>query len=161
MAKGIINEALLQQIETLQTLLENNIGGLFGGNRKSKNYGSSCEFADYREYIPGDDITKIDWNVFARTDNLYQKLYLDERQMHTRIYIDASRSMMYNKRKKAEQALRLAAAFAYLSVHEIDKVSIYIVKDKQVQEIVSGIVGKDAYAQSIFKMGTLTEVIRI
>ena len=48
MAKGIINEALLQQIETLQTLLENNIGGLFGGNRKSKTYGSSCEFADYR-----------------------------------------------------------------------------------------------------------------
>lgn len=155
MAKGIINEALLQQIETLQTLLENNIGGLFGGNRKSKNYGSSCEFADYREYIPGDDITKIDWNVFARTDNLYQKLYLDERQMHTRIYIDASRSMTYNKRKKAEQALRLAAAFAYLSVHEIDKLSIYIVKDKQVQEIVSGIVGKDAYAQSIFKLNEI------
>ena len=155
MAKGIINEALLQQIESLQTLLENNVGGLFGGNRKSKTYGSSCEFADYREYIPGDNITKIDWNVFARTENLYQKLYLDERQMHTRIYIDASRSMAHGKSKKAEQALRLAAAFAYLSVHEIDKVSVYVVQDKQVREIVSGIVGKDAYAQSVFKLNEI------
>ncbi len=145
----------MQQIETLQTLLENNIGGLFGGNRKSKTYGSSCEFADYREYIPGDDITKIDWNVFARTDNLYQKLYLDERQMHTRIYIDASRSMAYGKRAKADQALRLAAAFAYLSVHEIDKVSLYVIQDRQVREVVSGMVGKDAYAQSIFKLNDI------
>ena len=155
MAKGIINETFLQQIETLQTLLENNIGGLFGGNRKSKTYGSSCEFADYREYIPGDDITKIDWNVFARTDSLYQKLYLDERQMHTRIYIDASRSMKYGKSNKADQALRLAAAFAYLSVHEMDKVSVYIIQDKQVHEVISGIVGKDAYAQSIFKLNEI------
>lgn len=155
MAKGIINEALLQQIETLQTLLENNIGGLFGGNRKSKTYGSSCEFADYREYIAGDDITKIDWNVFARTDNLYQKLYLDERQMHTRIYIDASRSMGYGKNSKANQALRLAAAFAYLSVHEMDKVSVYVVQEKKVEEIVSSVVGKDAYAQSIFQLNKI------
>lgn len=155
MAKGIINEAFLQQIETLQTLLENNVGGLFGGNRKSKTYGSSCEFADYREYVPGDDITKIDWKVFARTENLYQRLYLDERQMHTRIYIDASRSMAYGKRAKADQALRLAAAFAYLSVHEIDKVSVYIIKDREVQEIISGMVGKDAYAQNIFKLNEI------
>ena len=155
MAKGIINEALLQQIETLQTLLENNIGGLFGGNRKSKTYGSSCEFADYRGYLPGDDITKIDWNVFARTEKLYQKLYLDERQMHTRIYIDASRSMAYGKSQKANQALRLAAAFAYLSVHEMDRVSVYIIKDKEVHEVLSKIIGKDAYAQNIFKLNEI------
>ena len=103
MAKGIINEEFLQQVETLQTLLQNNISGLFGGNRQSKTYGSSCEFADYRDYIPGDDITKIDWNAYARFEKLYQKLYLDERQMHTRIYIDVSRSMAHGKSKKAEQ----------------------------------------------------------
>ena len=99
MAKGIINEEFLQQVETLQTLLQNNISGLFGGNRQSKTYGSSCEFADYIDYIPGDDITKIDWNAYARFEKLYQKLYLDERQMHTRIYIDVSRSMAHGKSK--------------------------------------------------------------
>ena len=79
MAKFTVNEELLQQIETLQTLLKNNIAGMFGGNRKSKTYGSSCEFVDYRDYMPGDDVTKIDWNAYARFDKLYEKLYLDER----------------------------------------------------------------------------------
>ena len=101
----IINEEFLQQLETLQTLVKNNVAGLFGGNHQTKNFGSSCEFADYRDYIPGDDITKIDWNAFARFEKLYLKLFLDERQRHTRIYIDASRSMAYGKGKKEEQAL--------------------------------------------------------
>ena len=87
MSKLIVSEEFLQQVETLQTVLRNNVAGMFGGNRKSKTYGSSCEFADYRDYQPGDDISKIDWNAYARFDKLYQKLYLDERQMHTRIYI--------------------------------------------------------------------------
>ena len=103
MAKFVINEEFLQQVETLQILIKNNIAGLFGGNHQTKNFGSSCEFADYRDYIAGDDITKIDWNAYARFEKLYLKLYLDERQMHTRIYIDASRSMEYGRAAKAEQ----------------------------------------------------------
>ena len=98
-----INEAFLQRVEMLQTVLKHNIAGLFGGNHKSKTYGSSCEFVDYRNYMPGDDITKIDWNAYARSENLYLKLYLDERQLHTRIYIDASRSMAYGKGKKEKK----------------------------------------------------------
>lgn len=155
MRNSIINEGFLQQIESLQSLLHNNVAGLFGGTHKSKTYGSSCEFADYRDYIPGDDITKIDWNAYARFDKLYQKLFLDERQMHTKIYIDASRSMEYGRSDKAEQALRLAASLAYLSLHEMDKVSIYTIKDKEVTEIISGMVGKDAF---ISEIGKLNEV---
>ena len=75
MSKFAINEEFLQQIEALQMLLKNNLAGLFGGNHQSKNYGSSCEFADYRNYIPGDDISKIDWNAYARTEKLYLKLF--------------------------------------------------------------------------------------
>ena len=74
MAKFAINEAFLQQLETLQTILKNNIAGLFGGNHKSKTFGSSCEFTDYRDYLAGDDLTKIDWNAYARFDKLYLKL---------------------------------------------------------------------------------------
>ncbi len=155
MKKFAIDEAFLSQVETLQTLIKNNVAGLFGGNHKSKNFGSSCEFADYRDYIPGDDITKIDWNAFARFDKLYLKLYLDERQMHTKIYIDCSRSMDYGTGGKAEQAVKIAAALAYLSVCEMDKVSIYTVKDKRVDEIISGMVGKDAYINSINKLNDI------
>ena len=156
MAKFTVNEELLQQIETLQTLLKNNIAGMFGGNRQSKNLGSSCEFADYRDYAPGDDITKIDWNVYARFDKLYQKLYYDERQMHTRIYIDASRSMAYGQdEEKAEIAVRLAAALAYLSVCEMDKVSIYAIRGDTLEEIVLGMVGKDSFLSCINKLNMI------
>ena len=151
----VINEELLQQIETLQTLLKNNLGGMFGGLRQSKSFGSSAEFADYRDYMPGDDVTKIDWNAYARFDKLYEKLYFDERQMHTKIYIDASRSMEYGDSKKAEQAIRLAATVAYLSVCEMDRVSIYTVREGEVQEIIRGMVGKETYLAEIGKLNDI------
>ncbi len=152
MAKRVINDEFLQQLETLQMLIKNNIGGQFGGNRKSRTFGSSCEFADYRDYVPGDDIMKIDWNAYARFDKLYQKLYLDERQMHTRIYIDASRSMAYGKGKKAEQALKIAAAIAYLSVCEMDKVSVYVIRGNELHELFVGVVGKDMFYSVISRL---------
>ncbi len=152
----VIDEAFLGELETLQTVLKNNVAGMFGGNRQTKNFGSSCEFADYRDYVPGDDVTKIDWNAYARFDKLYEKLYLDERQMHTRIYIDASRSMNHGQDdEKASLAIRLAAAFAYLSVCEMDRVSIYTVSGSELTEIVSGMVGKDSYLGCINKLNEI------
>jgi uncharacterized protein (DUF58 family) len=152
MAKFEITEELLAQIENLQMLLKNNVAGMFGGNHKSRTHGSSCEFADYRDYVDGDDTTKLDWNAYARFDKLYLKLFLDERQMHTRIYIDASRSMEYGDPGKAERALLYAATLAYLSVCEMDKVSIYVIKDKAIHEIIRGMVGKEAFLSSINKL---------
>ena len=156
MAKFEITEELLAQIENLQMLLKNNVAGMFGGNHKSRTHGSSCEFADYRDYVDGDDTTKLDWNAYARFEKLYLKLFLDERQMHTRIYIDASRSMEYGDPKKAERALLYAATLAYLSVCEMDKVSIYVIKDKSVHEIIRGMVGKEAFLSSINKLEEIT-----
>lgn len=155
MSKFAINEDLLQQIETLQVILKNNLAGLFGGNHKSRSYGSSCEFADYRDYIQGDDIAKIDWNAYARFEKLYLKLYLDERQVHTRIYIDASRSMDYGPGNKADCALKIAAALAYLSVCEMDRVSIYYIKENTVHEVITNIVGKDAFYEQIGKLNNI------
>lgn len=156
MSKFVINEEFLQQLDSLQMLIKNNIAGLFGGNHKSRTYGSSCEFADYRDYIAGDDITKIDWNAYARFDKLYLKLFLDERQMHTKIYIDASRSMTYGRGKKDEQALKIAAAIAYLSVNQMDKVSIYVIKNSCVEEIISKMLGKEAFVNQIGKLNDIT-----
>ena len=147
--KFVIDEEFIAKIESLQTIIRNNIAGVFGGNRRSKSYGSSCEFADYRDYMAGDDTDRIDWTAFARFDKLYVKLYLDERQMHTRIYIDASRSMDYGEGKKAEQAIKIAAALAYISILEMDKVSIYTIKGDEVEEVISGMIGKDSYINSI------------
>ena len=156
MARFEITEELLAQIENLQMLLKNNVAGMFGGNHKSRTYGSSCEFADYRDYVDGDDTTKLDWNAYARFDKLYLKLFLDERQMHTRIYIDASRSMEYGDPKKAERALLYAAVIAYLSVCEMDKVSVYVIKEKSVHEIIRSMVGKEAFLSSINRLEEIT-----
>ena len=155
MKKVVIDEAFLSQLEQLGTLLKNNVAGMFGGNRRSKNLGSSCEFADYRDYMPGDDVTKIDWNAYGRFDKLYQKLYFDERQMHTRIYIDVSRSMAHGGDDKAVAAIKFAAAFAYLSVCEMDKVSIYAIRGSSLEEIVVGMVGKDSYLNCINRLNEL------
>lgn len=155
MAKFLINEEFLQQIELLQTVIKNNVAGLFGGNHQSKTFGSSSEFAQHRDYIAGDDVTKIDWNAFARFDKLYLKLFLDERQLHTKIYIDASRSMEFGDAKKAEQAIKIAAALAYISICEMDKVSIYLIKNKEVVEVVENMVGKEAYLSLIGKLNEI------
>jgi uncharacterized protein (DUF58 family) len=153
--KKVIDEFFLGQLEQLGTILKNNVAGMFGVNRRSKNLGSSCEFADYRDYMPGDDVTKIDWNAYARFDKLFQKLYFDERQMHTKIYIDVSRSMVHGNDEKAVAAIKIAAAFAYLSVCEMDKVSIYAIRGSSLEEVVSGMVGKDSYLNCIGKLNEL------
>ncbi|MDE6105075.1 MAG: DUF58 domain-containing protein [Clostridia bacterium] len=150
-----IDETFLQRIEMLQSVLKNNIAGLFGGNHKSRTYGSSCEFVDYRNYVPGDDITKIDWNAYARFETLYLKLYLDERQLHTKIYIDVSQSMDFGDGKKAEMALQIAATLAYLSVTELDRVSIYTIRNGEVTEIISSLSGRERYFAEITKLNDI------
>ncbi len=158
MKKHVINEAFLSGLDVLETVLRNNVAGMFGGNKQSRSmtsFGSSSEYADYRGYHPGDDTNKIDWNLYARFDELYLKLFMDERQMHTRIYIDASRSMDYGQGKKAELAVALAAALAYMSVNEMDRVSVYIIKGKTVTEVLPPTVGKDAF---FHRIGVLNDI---
>lgn len=155
MSKLAITDEFLKEVELLELLVKNNVAGMFGGNHKSKSFGSSCEFADFREYMPGDDISKIDWNAFARFDKLYTKQYLDERRLHTVIYIDASRSMDFGKAHKAEQALKIAAVIAYLSIIAMDKVSIYAVRGTQIEEVVANMSGKESYLNSIGKLNDI------
>lgn len=146
MGERIIDERFLQQLELFSLAVKDNVSGLFGGSHQSKRYGSSCEFADYRKYEEGDDITKIDWNIYGRFEELYLKLYLDEKQMNTRIYIDTSRSMdLYGKRA---YALRLACAFSYLSVAEMDRVSVYAVKGHRAEPIFEKIIGRERFLET-------------
>ncbi|MCF0113205.1 MAG: DUF58 domain-containing protein [Bacilli bacterium] len=152
--QAVVDENFLQQLELFSMAVKDNVAGLFGGNHKSKKTGSSCEFADYRDYIEGDDITKIDWNIYGRTEKMYLKLFLDERQMQTRIYIDASTSMTYFK--KDEMAVRLATALAWLSIKEMDRVSIYAIKGRHVEPILEKCIGKDAFMNAISTINKIT-----
>ena len=95
------------------------------GNRKSVQKGSSTEFSDFREYMPGDDIRRIDWNAYGRLDRLYVKEYMEEKEAVVTILIDTSASMEYGEQKKSELVCMLTAAFAYLSLNNMDRVLVY------------------------------------
>ena len=151
--KQIIDERFLSQLELFSLAIKDNVACLFGGSHQSKKYGTSCEFADYREYVEGDDISKIDWNIYGRFEQLYLKLYLDEKQMYTKIYVDASRSMSYFN--KDEYALRLAASLAYLSVSEMDRVSIYLVKEHTIIPLFEKIIGREKFFENVSKLNNV------
>ncbi len=89
-----------------------NVQRVLIGSQLGNRSGSSLEFMDHREYIPGDDLRRIDWNAFARSDKLSIKLYRDEVNPHLDIIIDCSGSMALTDSKKAQATLSLAAIFA-------------------------------------------------
>lgn len=151
--KKTIDESFLQQLELFTLSVKDNVAGLFGGNHKSKKYGSSCEFADYRDYIEGDDVTKIDWNLYGKFEKLYLKLYLDERQMQTRIYIDASSSMSFYG--KDSMAQKIATAFAYMSVADMDKVFVYAIRGNTLEPIIENLIGRDSFFNEISKINDI------
>ncbi len=101
----------------------------FSGHYKSKRKGNSIEFSDIREYLPGDDIRRIDWNAYARTEKLFVKLYMDERDMHYHILIDMSRSMDIPKEKSNHTRL-IAAMLAWLALKNGDRIDITFLKEQ-------------------------------
>ncbi len=113
------------------------------GNRKSIHKGSSAEFSDFREYMPGDDLRRLDWNAYGRLDRLYIKEYMEEKEATVNILIDSSASMDYGEKKKSELALELAAAIAYVALHNMDRVVVYDMQHMERPFSVSG--GKKAY----------------
>src|SRR3974377_995195 len=103
--------------------------GTVAGPHKSHFRGTAVEFADYREYVAGDDIRLVDWKVFARTDRHYVRLYDAERNLLTYLVVDKSGSMefageVHRTTSKLEHAARLAAALGYLVVGEGDEVGV-------------------------------------
>src|SRR3972149_3049808 len=84
------------------------------GERRSKRKGQSVEFADFRAYVPGDDLRTIDWNLYARLDKLIVKLFLEEEDLHFYTLIDESRSMDFGEPTKLDYAKQLAAALGFI-----------------------------------------------
>ncbi len=143
--KKIIDDGFIAMLESRDLYIHNPMDGLFGGGRRSKSYGSSVEFADFREYTEGDDLRRIDWNLYARFEKLFLKLFVDERRLHHRIYIDASASMDWGRPNKAEMALKVAAALGFLAVQSMDRVSYYTINEKRAKGLCRTVVGREAF----------------
>lgn len=147
MKRNSIDEEFLTMLEGRDLNIRRQMDGLFGGNRSSAFYGSSLEFADFREYLQGDDPRRIDRHLLARFDKLYIKQYIDERRLHHRIYIDASRSMDWGTPNKADVALKLAVALGYLAVQNCDRVSFFALQEDKCIRLASALSNKDALYQ--------------
>lgn len=145
MKRRILDGDFLDRLDAASLILKTPMTGFFGGGRKARSYGNTVEFADFREYFPGDDIRRIDWNVYARFEKYFIKLFTDERQMHNQIYIDCSASMACGKPEKAAAALKVAAAFGYLSVSAMDRVSYKLIKGDKLEDIKITITNKDSF----------------
>ena len=156
MKGSYLNDAFFSRLETLALALRADLAGFFGGKHLVRTYGQTVEFADYREYMLGDDIRRIDWNLYSRFEKFFLKLFTDERQMHTQVFIDCSASMGKDNPAKAAYTVGIAAALGYLSVHNMDKVSYKLVKGEKSEDPFGTIVGKRAFFKAISELEDLT-----
>ena len=155
MKGSYLNDQFFSRLETLALELKADLGGFFGGKHLVRTYGQTVEFADYREYMLGDDIRRIDWNLYSRFEKFFLKLFTDERQMHTQIFIDCSASMGRDMPEKANYTIGVAAALGYLSVHNMDKVSFKLVKGDKTEDPFGTIVGKKSFFNAISTLENL------
>lgn len=119
----LLSPALMARLESLQLSSRHRLMGRFGGEHMSKRYGNTVDFADFREYHPGDDFRRIDYHVLARLDQVLIKLFEADDEITVRLLIDTSASMAVGG--KMLQAKRLAAAMGFVALTAHDSISVH------------------------------------
>ena len=123
---ALLEPPLLRRLEALAILVRRAVKGQMGGERRSVSRGRSPEFADFRNYSPGDDYRLIDWNAYARLDRFVLRLFVAEEELPLSLFIDLSGSMDWGRPNKAEVAKRLAGAIAYVALASLDRVRLTV-----------------------------------
>lgn len=133
MAERLFDEKTLRKLDSLMLMAHKIRAGAIKGERRSSRRGTSIEFADYRNYVRGDDLRRIDWNIFARLDRPFIKLLEDEEDLAVYLLLDASGSMDWPRsgdrdRNKFLYARRVLAGLAYVALGGGDRVSIHALR---------------------------------
>lgn len=123
---AFVDKAFLNELQGLRLLARKVFRGQMRGDRRSRNKGQSVEFVDFRPYIKGDDLRRIDWNLYGRLERYYIKLFEEEEDLRLYILLDCSASMDFGNPNKFVSALKLAAALAYIVLSNLETVSISI-----------------------------------
>src|SRR5690242_12587154 len=124
MPNALLTPELLRRLEQFQLLAARRAKSSSKGERRSRARGQSVEFADYRNYVHGDDFRYLDWNLYGRLERLFLKLYEEERELPVRIFLDSSESMTFGTPRKFDFARQVAAAVGYVSLCGFDRVSV-------------------------------------
>lgn len=125
----LLSPELLTQLERMELVTRKIFRGRMKGERRSRRKGQSVEFADFRNYVPGDDLRFIDWNMYARLEKLFLKLFMEEEDLHFYALIDGSASMAFGEPSKFDYAKQLAAALGYIGLCRADRVKIEMLDD--------------------------------
>jgi uncharacterized protein (DUF58 family) len=123
----------LDRFKSLLVFARTTVDGFFAGKHKSNDYGASGEFAEFKQYSHGESVQDIDWRVYARSRDLVIRSYKEETDMVVHLVVDMSSSMRYvgaGMEGKFLRSARIAAALAYLMIHQGDKVSLTLFSDR-------------------------------
>ena len=121
----MIDVDFLSQLRRFSLIVKKRITSSFAGEKKSFYTGQGLVFNDYRQYSPGDDFRTIDWNIYARTDELFIKRFEEDKNLSVHILIDSSKSMDYGRKNtKFEYAAMIALGYVYLSMRDNEKIHL-------------------------------------
>jgi len=134
----LLSAEFLSRLEQFDIVSRKIFAGRMKGERKSKRKGESVEFADYRNYVVGDDLRFLDWNIYARLERLFIKLFQAEEDLHVTLLLDLSKSMDWGSPTKGLYAKQVAAALAYVGLVNFDRVSLYTF-DANLREELAGL----------------------
>ncbi|MFT5200608.1 MAG: hypothetical protein ACI87O_003291 [Planctomycetota bacterium] len=126
--KDVIDPAVLDRLNDLSLVARRVVEGYMAGHHTSPHKGSSIEFAQHRAYSPGDELRRVDWKVFARTERLMVKEYVEETSLSLNILVDTSESMAFKsgERSKLDYARWCAAALSHLVLRQRDQVGLVL-----------------------------------
>lgn len=124
MSEPLFESAFLRKLDRLALLTRRAMAGDMQGERRSPRRGTSVEFADFRPYTRGDDIRQIDWNLYARMERFFLKLFVAEEELTIHLLLDNTASMDWGEPNKFLYARRLAGAFGYIALSSLDRVTV-------------------------------------
>jgi uncharacterized protein (DUF58 family) len=130
----LLDPAFMARLDQLDVMSRKLLAGKMKGERRSKRRGQSVEFADYRNYVVGDDLRFIDWNIYGRLDRLFLKLFLEEEDLSLYVLVDVSKSCDYGTPNKAFYLKQVAAALGYIGLVNYNRVTIAAMADGIVAE---------------------------
>lgn len=132
---SLFDDEFQRKLEMLALVSRRVFAGRLRAERRSKKRGSGVEFADYRDYVPGDDFRSIDWNIYQRFSRLLVRLYEEEEDLGIYFLVDTSTSMGFGAGRKLDQARKLCAALAYVGLANLDRVTIVSLSDRVVSRM--------------------------
>lgn len=156
----------LKKLEYLSLISRRVFRGSLLAQRRTMQMGGGVEFADHREYTPGDDFRYLDWNVYARHNELLLKRFQEEEDLHVYLFIDCSRSMNFGSPNKFDFARQVAAALAYIALADLDRVAVIafaneIVADFPLTRGKARILSLLKFLETLEPQGTLTDLARV